>query len=115
MCFWDKSVDGDVGRTPQGHRWGSAWARQHDTWIPSHHEAPPLNSKHLTSVYLWTIARAMELTTKGSVMETRQMIEGQMIESGQEPMNVQVVIEEDESGSEFVLLMTCPEFFWARN
>ena len=44
-------------------------------------------------------------------METRQMIEGQLIESGQEPMNVQVVIEEYESGSEFVLLMTCPEFF----
>ena len=42
----------------------------------------PLNSKRLTRVYLRTIARAMELTTKGSVTETRQMIEGKLIESG---------------------------------
>ena len=38
----------------------------------------PLNSKRLTSVYVQTIARAMELSTKGSVAETRQMIEGKL-------------------------------------
>ena len=57
----------------------------------------PFNSKHLTRVYLQKIARAMELKTKGSVTATRQMIEGKLIESGRESMNVQVVIEEDES------------------
>ena len=65
----------------------------------------PLNSKRLTNVYVQTIARAMELTTKGSVAETRQMIEGQLSEIGREPMNVQVAIGEDESGAEFVSLM----------
>ena len=65
----------------------------------------PLNSKHLTRVYLQMIARAMELTTKGSVTESRQMIEGKLIESGQELRDVQVVIEEDESDTEFVFLI----------
>ena len=53
----------------------------------------PLNSKSLTSVYVWTIAKVMELTRKGSVTETRQMIEGK------------AVIEKEESGTELVFLM----------
>ena len=73
--------------------------------FPGRHEAPPLNSKRLTIVYLRTIARAMELSTKGSVTETRQMIKGKIIGSGREPRNVQVLIEEDESCAEFVFLM----------
>ena len=59
--------------------------------IPSATLPLPLNSKCLTSVYLQMIARAMELMTKGSVTETRQMIEGQLIESGWEPMNVETM------------------------
>ena len=55
----------------------------------------PFNSKHLTRVYLRKIARAMELKTKGAVTTTRQMIEGKLIESGRESMNVQVIIKED--------------------
>ena len=65
----------------------------------------PLNSKRLTIVYLRTTARAMELLTKGSMTETRQMIKGKIIGSGREARNVQVVIKEDESGAEFVFLM----------
>ena len=42
---------------------------------------------------------------KGSVTETRQMIEVQLIANGQEPMKVQVTIGEDKSGVEFVSLM----------
>ena len=64
----------------------------------------PLNSKHLTAVYLSAIATAMEIPTKGSVAETRQMVEGKLSDHGREPTNVQVVIEEDEDGVECVSL-----------
>ena len=65
----------------------------------------PLNSKRLTSVYVATIARAMELPTKGSVAETRQMIEGKLSDIGREPANVQVVIEGGQDGAEHVSLV----------
>ena len=65
----------------------------------------PLNSKRLTGVYVQTIARAMELPTKGSVTETRQMIEGKLGDVGREPTNVQVIIGEDDDGAEFVSLV----------
>lgn len=64
-----------------------------------------LNSKCLTSVYVYTIARAMELPTKGSVAETRQMIEGKLDNIGREPMNIQVIIHDDHDGTEFVSLV----------
>ena len=64
----------------------------------------PLNSKRLNAVYLSAIARAMEIPTKGSVAETRQMVEGKLENQGREPTNVQVVIEEDEDGVECVSL-----------
>ena len=57
--------------------------------FPSATRPLPLNSKCLTSVYFQTISRAMELMRKGSVTETRQMVEGQLIESGWEPMTVE--------------------------
>ena len=65
----------------------------------------PLNSKRLTSVYVQTIARAMDLPTKGSVAETRQMIEGRLSDVGREPTNVQVMISDDHDGAEFVSLV----------
>ena len=49
----------------------------------------PLNSKRLTSTYVQAIARAMELPTKGSVTETRQMIEGKLGDDDRESTNVQ--------------------------
>ena len=65
----------------------------------------PLNSKRLTGVYVQTIARAMDLPTKESVTETRQMIEGKLGDVGREPTNVQVFIGEDDDGAEFVSLV----------
>lgn len=64
----------------------------------------PLNSKRLISVYLHSIARAMELPTGGSVAETRQMIEGKLGGEGREPTNVQVLVQTDGDGAEFVSL-----------
>ena len=51
----------------------------------------PLNSKRLTGAYVQAIARAMELPTKGSVTETRQMIEGKLGDDDRESTNVQVI------------------------
>ena len=65
----------------------------------------PLNSKRLTGAYVQAIARAMELPTKGSVTETRQMIEGKLGDDDRESTNVQVLIEEDGHGAEFVSLV----------
>ena len=40
----------------------------------------------------------------GSVTETRQMIEGKLGDEDREPLNTQVVIEEDHAGAEIVSL-----------
>ena len=58
-----------------------------------------------TGAYVQAIARAMELPTKGSVTETRQMIEGKLGDDDRESTNVQVLIEEDGHGAEFVSLV----------
>ena len=72
----------------------------------------PLNSKRSTG-YVQAIATAMELPTKGSVTETKQMIEGKLGDEDRESANVQVLIEEDRDGAEFVSLVdvngVCPE------
>ena len=90
-----------------GHEAGAEGAREH-VQGPRGARAVgrplPLNSKRLTSVYVQTIARAMELPMKGSVAETRQMIEGKLSDVGREPTNVQVIIQEDEDGAEQVSL-----------
>ena len=64
----------------------------------------PLNSKCSTG-YVQAIATAMELPTKGSVTETKQMIEGKLGDEDRESANVQVLIEEDRDGAEFVSLV----------
>ena len=50
----------------------------------------PMNSKRLTKTYLSRIAEKLELPTKGSVKETRQIREGKLLEMGKVPHNVQV-------------------------
>ena len=65
----------------------------------------PLDSKCLTGAYMQAIARAIELLTKGSVRETRQMIEGELGDDDRESTNVQVLIEEDGDSAEFVSLV----------
>ena len=64
----------------------------------------PMNSKRLTKTYLSRIAEKLELPTKASAEETRQIIEGKLLEMGREPHNVQVELEAREEDSEFILL-----------
>ena len=56
----------------------------------------PLNSKRLTSSQLQALANALELPSGASSEETRQLIEGRLMELGHEPRNVQVVVAEDQ-------------------
>ena len=65
----------------------------------------PLNSKRLTGGYVNAIARALELPTLGSVTEPRQMIDSKLGDDNREPLNIQVVIEEDHAGVEAVSLI----------
>ena len=71
----------------------------------------PLNSKRLTRGYVNAIARALELPTQGSVTETRQMIDGKLGDDNREPLNIQVVIEEDHAGVEAVSLIDADGVF----
>ena len=64
----------------------------------------PMNSKRLTKTYLSRIAEKLELPTKGSAEETRQIIEGKLLEMGKEPHNVQIELEIREEDAEFILL-----------
>lgn len=63
----------------------------------------PMNSKRLTKTYLSRIAEKLELPTKGSAEETRQIIKGKLLEMGREPRNVQIELEFREE-EEFILL-----------
>ena len=62
----------------------------------------PMNSKRLTKTYLSRIVEKLELPMKGSAEETRQIIEGKLLEMSREPRNVQIELEFREE--EFVLL-----------
>ena len=66
---------------------------------------------HETGAYVQAIARAMELPTKGSVTETRQMIDSKLGDEDRESANVQVLIEEDRDGAEFVSLVDVNRVF----
>ena len=55
-----------------------------------------MNSKHLTKTCLSRIAEKLELPTKASAEETRQIVEGKLLEMGREPYNVQVELEARE-------------------
>ena len=58
----------------------------------------PLNSKRLTAGILSRVARALGLPTRGSVAETRQIIEGKLGKD-YEPMNMQVDLTELAPGA----------------
>ena len=55
----------------------------------------PLNSKRLISGQLQALAKILELPGGASTEETRQSIEGKLMELGHEPRNVQVIVKED--------------------
>ena len=65
----------------------------------------PLNSKRIVASQLQTLAKLLELPTGASASETRQIIEGQLLELGHQPQNVQVVVQEEESGDTSRLLL----------
>ena len=56
----------------------------------------PLNSKRLISGQLQALAKILGLPGGASMEETRQLIEGKLIELGHEPRNVQVIVKEDK-------------------
>ena len=63
----------------------------------------PINFKRLTKTYVFRIAEKVELPSTASAEETRQLIEGKLLEMGKELLNVQVELEQREQG-EFILL-----------
>ena len=65
----------------------------------------PLNSKTIVASQLQTLAKLLELPTGASASETWQIIEGQLLELGYQPKNVQVVVQEEESGDTSRLLL----------
>jgi len=56
----------------------------------------PLNSKRIASGQLQSLAKALNLPTGASNEETRQILEGKLMELEREPRNVQVVMGEDK-------------------
>ena len=50
----------------------------------------PLNSKRIVAVQLQALAEILGLPGGASTEETRQLIEGKLMEMGHEPRNVQV-------------------------
>ena len=76
--------------------------RPHQSHAPT--KVFPLNSKRLTSQYVMSIAKAMDLPTKGSVEATKLIIEGKLTEMSREPLNVQVVVKETDGGKVMILL-----------
>ena len=61
----------------------------------------PLNSKRLTSQYVMSIAKAMDMPMKGT---TKLIIEGKLTEMSRDPRNVQVEVGEGDSGRTTVYL-----------
>ena len=56
----------------------------------------PLNSRQLTADVIGPMAKELDLPTAGSLEETRQILDGKLVEMGREPRNVQVDLEEME-------------------
>ena len=65
---------------------------------PSPRALQRLRYSRSNSQYVMSIYKAMSLPTKGSVEESRLIIEGSLTEMEREPRNVQVEVAEDASG-----------------
>ena len=59
----------------------------------------PLNSRRLTASMIGRIASELGVPMGGSLEDTRQMLEGKLVEAGREPRNVQVVFTEADEGA----------------
>ena len=62
------------------------------------------------ALYLSRIAEELELTSTASAEETRQFIEGKLLEMGKEPLNVQIELKLKEQGG-FILLRDFDKVF----
>ena len=58
----------------------------------------PLNSRRLTSRCVLRIAKGLGLPISASLADTRQMIEGRLVEKGHKPQNIEVHVIESEHG-----------------
>ncbi|XP_065915676.1 myosin-13-like [Dysidea avara] len=58
----------------------------------------PLNSKRIVADQIFELATLLDLPSGASVTETRQLIEGRLLELGHEPRNVQVIVQLDDEG-----------------
>ena len=58
----------------------------------------PLNSRRLTASIVNRIAKALSLPHSASLDDTKQMVEGTLVERGEEPRNVQVTLIEGVGG-----------------
>ena len=59
----------------------------------------PLNSRRLTAVLLRRIAKKLQLPTTAALEELRQMVEGKLADEGEDPMDIQVVVKDTETGT----------------
>jgi len=81
--------------------WVGADGRRRSTNSTWHRNAQEL--KVFDETYLSRIAEKLELPTKGSTEDTRQIIERKLLEMGREPRNIQIELEFREE-EEFLLL-----------
>ena len=64
----------------------------------------PSSSKRLKAVWIRRLVKALELPTNASVEETRQMIEGKLIQQQYQPQNMQVIIQgKDDAAAMFLV------------
>jgi len=67
-------------------------------------ETYPLNSKRIVADQLSEVATLLDLPRGVSVAETRQLIDGKLLELEHEPRNVQVIVQLDDAGSTIFLV-----------
>ena len=64
----------------------------------------PLNLRRIKGCWIQRIAEALELPGRASLEETRQMIEGKLMELQYQPQNVQVIIHSKNDGAAMFLV-----------
>ena len=64
----------------------------------------PLNSRRIKGCWIQRIAEALELPGRASLEETRQIIEGKLMELQYQPQNVQVIVQGKNDGAAMFLV-----------
>jgi len=60
-----------------------------------------LNPKRIVADQIFEIATLLDLPERTLVVETHQLIEGKLLELGNEPCNVQVVVQKETMAAEY--------------